>query len=39
MVAVKSDAYGHGEIEIATTALAHGASSLAVLDIESGGPV
>ncbi len=36
MVAVKSDAYGHGEIEIATTALAHGASSLAVLDIESG---
>jgi len=36
MVAVKSDAYGHGEVSIANTALAHGAGSLAVLDIESG---
>lgn len=36
MVAVKSDAYGHGEAEIAQTALEAGAHSLAVLDIESG---
>lgn len=36
MVAVKSDAYGHGEQEIATTALASGAHSLAVLDIDTG---
>lgn len=36
MVAVKSDAYGHGEKEIAETALRAGADSLAVLDIDSG---
>jgi alanine racemase len=36
MVAVKSDAYGHGGIEIATAAVAAGADSLAVLDIATG---
>lgn len=36
MVAVKSDAYGHGEREIAATALKSGAHSLAVLDIDTG---
>ena len=36
MVAVKSDAYGHGEKEIAETALQAGADALAVLDIDSG---
>jgi alanine racemase len=36
MIAVKSDAYGHGEREIAQTAMAAGANCLAVLDIDTG---
>ncbi len=35
MLAVKADAYGHGMHEIASTALASGASSLAVLEIPA----
>ena len=36
MVAVKSDAYGHGGRELAQVALASGAGALAVLDIDTG---
>lgn len=36
MVAVKSDAYGHGGRELARVALASGADALAVLDIDTG---
>lgn len=36
MVAVKSNAYGHGGPELAQVALASGADALAVLDIETG---
>lgn len=36
MVAVKSNAYGHGGRELAQVALASGADALAVLDIETG---
>lgn len=35
MLAVKADAYGHGMLEIARTALVSGASSLAVLEIPA----
>lgn len=35
MLAVKADAYGHGMIEIARTALENGATSLAVLEIPA----
>ena len=35
MLAVKADAYGHGMLEMASTALASGASSLAVLEIPA----
>ena len=35
MLAVKADAYGHGMLELARTALASGASSLAVLEIPA----
>ena len=35
MLAVKADAYGHGMIELARTALVSGATSLAVLDIPA----
>ena len=36
MIAVKSDAYGHGEKEMAQAAMAAGADCLAVLDIDTG---
>ena len=36
MIAVKSQAYGHGEPHLAKEALRSGASSLAVLDIDTG---
>lgn len=36
MVAVKSDAYGHGGRELARVAVASGAHALAVLDIDTG---
>lgn len=35
MLAVKADAYGHGMLELASTALTSGASSLAVLEIPA----
>lgn len=35
MLAVKADAYGHGMLEIANTALVSGATSLAVLEIPA----
>lgn len=35
MLAVKANAYGHGMLEIASTALASGANSLAVLEIPA----
>ncbi len=36
MVAVKSNAYGHGGAELAATAMDSGADALAVLDVETG---
>jgi alanine racemase len=36
MAVVKADAYGHGAIEVAKTALAHGASWLAVATVPEG---
>jgi alanine racemase len=36
MIAVKSNAYGHGGAELAPIALASGADALAVLDVETG---
>lgn len=36
MLAVKADAYGHGMLQLAQTALESGADSLAVLEIDAG---
>lgn len=36
MLAVKADAYGHGMVPLARTALASGADSLAVLEVDAG---
>jgi alanine racemase len=36
MLAVKADAYGHGQVEVACAGLAAGATSLAVLEIPAG---
>ncbi len=38
-VVVKADGYGHGAVEVALTALAHGASRLAVAFVEEGVPL